>query len=169
MLAGYKGGAVLIFDGLSDSHLRIAFHHLQTSAGKNKAEGATIERKGSLLSIVNCAAMPGYAASLRDAVNYETQVTWNEPSRRPPIRRGAVVLTAYLLGTGIFMLGAVVLGLATGGLPRVHEAAFPGKVFDRPRAWKVLQLGLSGKTIDPRDSTELSIGPGRKREIFPQA
>jgi hypothetical protein len=28
---------------------------------------------------------------------------------------------------------------------------FPGKVFDRPEDIEVLQLGLSGKRIDPRD------------------
>jgi len=27
----------------------------------------------------------------------------------------------------------------------------PGKIFDRPERMEILQLGLSGKTIDPRD------------------
>jgi hypothetical protein len=33
----------------------------------------------------------------------------------------------------------------------VTKIFFPGKVFDRPERMEILQLGLSGKRIDPRD------------------
>ncbi len=153
MLARYKAGAVLILidyptPQLAELHLR----HLQTSLPeKTKQEGATIERKGSLLSIVIAPAMLGYAASLRDAVNYETQVTWNEPSQTATDPSWGVVLYRIFVGTGIFMLAAVVLGIGYGGLRVFTKRLFPGKVFDRPERMEVLQLGLSGKTIDPRD------------------
>ncbi len=153
MLARYKAGAVLILIDYPTPQLaELHLHHLQTSLPeKIKQEGATIERKGSLLSIVIAPAMPGYAASLRDAVNYETQVTWNEPSQTATDPSWGVVLYRIFVGTGIFMLAAVVLGIGYGGLRVFTKRLFPGKVFDRPERMEVLQLGLSGKTIDPRD------------------
>ena len=43
------------------------------------------------------------------------------------------------------------LGIAFGGVRVLTKRFFPGKVFDRPEDMEVLQLGLSGKRIDPRD------------------
>src|SRR5712664_3888022 len=153
MLARYKAGAVLILIDYPTPQLaELHLHHLQTSLPeKTRQEGATLERKGSLLSMVIAPAMPGYAASLRDAVNYETQVTWNEPSQTATDPSWGVVLYRIFVGTGIFMLAAVVLGIGYGGLRVFTKRLFPGKVFDRPERMEVLQLGLSGKTIDPRD------------------
>jgi hypothetical protein len=153
MLARYKAGALLILidyptPQLAELHLR----HLETSLSeKAKQGGATIERKGSLLSIVMAPGMPGYAAKLRDGVNYETQVTWNEPSATATDPSWGVVLYRIFVGTGIFMLAAVVLGIGFGGIRIFTKRLFPGKVFDRPEQMEVLQLGLSGKRIDPRD------------------
>jgi hypothetical protein len=153
MLARYKAGALLILidyptPQLAELHLR----HLETSLPEGaKQGGATIERKGSLLSIVMAPAMPGYAAKLRAGVNYETQVTWNEPSATATDPSWGVVLYRIFVGTGIFMLAAVVLGIGFGGLRVFTKRLFPGKVFDRPEQMEVLQLGLSGKRIDPRD------------------
>jgi hypothetical protein len=110
-----------------------------------------IERKGSLLSIVLSPSSPEYARSLREAVDYETQVTWNEPSQTatdPPITS---VMVKIFIGTGVFMVAAVVLGIAFGGVRVVTKILFPGKVFDRPNQMEILQLGLSGKRIDPSD------------------
>jgi hypothetical protein len=49
------------------------------------------------------------------------------------------------------MVAAVVLGIAFGGVRVVTKRFFPGKVFDRANQMEVLQLGLSGKRIDPSD------------------
>jgi len=43
------------------------------------------------------------------------------------------------------------VGIAFGGLRVIIKRLFPGKVFDRPQDIEVLQLGLSGKKIDPSD------------------
>ena len=153
MLARYKAGALLILidyptPQLAELHLR----HLESSLPeKAKQGGATVERKGSLLSIVMAPAMPGYAANLRNAVNYETQVTWNEPSATATDPPWSVILYRIFVGTGIFMVAAVVLGIAFGGLRVFTKRLLPGKIFDRPERMEILQLGLSGKTIDPRD------------------
>jgi hypothetical protein len=155
MFARYKSGAneavLLLIEyptpQLAELHLR----HLEGALSGAKQGGSSIERKGSLLSIVLGARSAVYAESLRNGVNYDTQVTWNEPSQTatdPPITS---VLVKIIIGTGIFMGMAVVLGAAFGGVRVVTKIFFPGKVFDRPERMEILQLGLSGKRIDPRD------------------
>jgi hypothetical protein len=92
-----------------------------------------------------------YGDSLRRAVNYETAVTWNEPHQTvtdPPLINRLIVI---ILATILFMVAAVVLGAAFGGVRVLTKMLFPGKVFDRPEQMDVLQLGLSSKRIDSRD------------------
>jgi hypothetical protein len=116
-----------------------------------KEAGTVIERKGSLLSMVLVPSSVEYAKNLREAVDYETQVTWNEASQTatdPPITS---IMVKIFIGTGVFMVAAVVLGIAFGGVRVVTKRFFPGKVFDRQNQMEVLQLGLSGKRIDPSD------------------
>ena len=93
----------------------------------------------------------GYAEKLRKALSFETTVTWNEPSTTVTDPPWAVILYRIFVGTGIFMIAAVVLGIAFGGLRVFTKRLLPGKIFDRAERMEVLQLGLSGKTIDPRD------------------
>src|SRR5580698_4018698 len=133
---------------LAEQHI----HHLdELLPASAKVGEQNIVRKGSLLSLVLSPSSPEFAASLRDAANYETQVTWNEASQAatdPPITS---TLVKIIMGTGVFMVAAVVLGIAFGGVRVVTKRFFPGKVFDRPNQMEVLQLGLSGKRIDPTD------------------
>jgi hypothetical protein len=131
--------------GLHWKHLEQA---LPTSANSDRT---SIERKGTLLAIVLAPSSRAYAARVRDAVNYETQVTWNEPTHTitdPPI---TTVLAKIIIATGVFMLVAIVFGVAFGGVRVLMKSLFPGKVFDRPEQMDVLQLGLSGKRINSRD------------------
>jgi hypothetical protein len=148
--SGANHGALLLIQypnpQLAEQHLR---HLLGVVPGGN-ASGA-LERKGSVLSVVIAPSSAAYGAKLRQSINYETQVTWNEPSTTatdPPI---VSTLVKIFIGTGVFMLVAVVLGVAFGGVRVLTKRFFPGKVFDRPEQMEVLQLGLSGKRIDPRD------------------
>jgi hypothetical protein len=131
---------------LAELHLK----HMQRAILAMK-DGASVERKGSLLSIVLAPSSQEYADKLRGSVNYETQVTWSEPSSTatdPPITS---TLVKIMIGTGVFMVLAVVVGIAFGGVRVITKRLFPGKVFDRPHQIEVLQLGLSGKPIDPTD------------------
>jgi hypothetical protein len=154
MFARYKAGAngavLLLIDyptpQLAELHLR----HLQRALLAAKQE-ASVERKGSLLSVVLAPTSAEYAEKLRSAVNYETQVTWNEPSQTATDPPWSTVLGKIFIGTGIFMVMAIVLGVAFGGVRVVTKIFFPGRVFDRPEQMEILQLGLSGKRIDPRD------------------
>lgn len=156
MFAHYRAGkneAVLLLieyptPQLAEQHLR---HLEQAIPPAAKQAGTTIERKASLLSLVLKPTSQAYADSLRKAVSYETAVTWNEPHQTvtdPPL---LTTLSKIFIGTGIFMVVAVVLGVAFGGVRVLAKVFFPGKFFDRPEQMDVLQLGLSGKRIDSRD------------------
>jgi hypothetical protein len=156
MFARYRTGkdeAVLLLleyptPQLAEQHLR----HLELALPQSAREAGTpIERKGSLLAIALSPSSERYAKSLRNAVNYETQVTWNEPSATATDPPWTSVIARIFIGTGVFMVAAVVLGIAFGGLRVVTKRLFPGKVFDRPERMEILQLGLSGKRIDPSD------------------
>jgi hypothetical protein len=149
---GKDGGVLLLLEyptpQLAEQHI----HHLEEVVpAAAKQAGTEIERKGSLLSMVLSPSSAEYAKSLREAANYETQVTWNEASQTatdPPITS---IMVKIFIGTGVFMVAAVVLGIAFGGVRVITKRFFPGKVFDRQNQMEVLQLGLSGKRIDPSD------------------
>jgi hypothetical protein len=156
MLAGYHGergsGVLVLLDyptpQLAEQHL----HHLeQALPDAAKRAGVTVERKASLLSVVFAATSAEFAQAMRDGVNYETQVTWNERGQKatePPIM---LMMYKIFLFTGLFLGVATGIGIAFGGFRVIIKRLFPGKVFDRPENIEVLQLGLSGKKIDPTD------------------
>lgn len=132
---------------LAELHLR----HLQRALADAKLTTNSIERKGSLLSIVLAPTSQEYAERLRGEVKYETQVTWNEPSQTatdPPLL-GTVA--KIFIATGVLMLITVVIGIAFGGVRVITKRLFPGKVFARKEQIEFLQLGLSGKPIDTTD------------------
>lgn len=133
---------------LAENHL----HHLEEAmpAAARRA-GVTIERKASMLSLVFAADAKEYAQALRDEVDYETEVTWNEPSQTatdPPL---VLIMVKIFLFTGLFLAIATMAGIAFGAVRILIKRLLPGKVFDRPQDIEVLQLGLSGKKIDPTD------------------
>lgn len=125
-------------------------HHIKVAlAQKLKKNDVTAERKDSLLSIVLGSPSPAFSGALRKEVNYETNITWNEPVfavTDPPI---ISTIAKIFMGTGVFMLAAIVLGIAFGGVRIVTKALFPGKVFDRPEQIEILQLRLSDKRPNP--------------------
>lgn len=156
MLARYsqpgKGtGVLLLLEYPTPNVAEQQIHHLAEVLPESAKQGDSISRKGSLLSIVLSASSPEFAKKLREASDYETQVTWNEPHQTltdPPLLS---TIAKIFIGTAVFMVAAVVLGIAFGGVRIVTKRLFPGKVFDRPEQIEVLQLGLSGKRIDPSD------------------
>jgi hypothetical protein len=156
MFAQYQNrgdtAVVLLIDYPTPQLAGLHWKHLeQALPPSSKSDRTSIERKGTLLAIVLAPSSAAYAARIRDAVNYETQVTWNEPSQTitdPPI---TTVLAKIIIATGVFMLVAIVFGVAFGGVRVLMKSLFPGKVFDRPEQMDVLQLGLSSKRINSRD------------------
>jgi hypothetical protein len=156
MFAHYREGkeeaVLLLIDyptpQLAEQHLR---HLEQALSPAAKQAGTTIERKASLLSLVLRPSSAAYGNALRSAVKYETEVTWNEPHQTvtdPPL---LTTVAKIFIATFVFMLVAVALGVAFGGVRLLTKIFFPGKVFDRPEQMDVLQLGLSSKRINSRD------------------
>jgi hypothetical protein len=156
MLAQYRSradsGSVLLIDYPTPQVAEQRLHHLETvlPASLKNTESA-ITRRGSLLTIVIGASSPQYAGTLRDAVQYQTQVTWNEGHHVLTDPPWLVIVSRIFYATGVFLVVAIVLGVAFGGVRVLTKRFFPGKVFDRPQSIEVLQLGLSGKRINPED------------------
>jgi len=145
-------GVLLLIDyptpQLAEQHLR----HLDTVlTPAEKQAGTTVERKGSLLSLVLRPPSAAFAKELRSGVRYQTEVTWNEPTHKITDPPWVVILGRILIFTLLFMGLAVAVGAAFGGVRVLLKTFLPGKVFDRPGQMDVLQLGLSGKRIDSRD------------------
>jgi hypothetical protein len=154
MFAKYKSGkdaaTMLLIEYPTPQLAELHLKHMQRAILRLK-NGTSVERKGSLLSIVLAPTSQEYAEKLRSGVNYETQVTWSEPSTTatdPPIMS---TLVKIFIATGVFMVVTVVVGIAFGGVRIITKRLFPGKVFDRKNQIEVLQLGLSSKPIDPTD------------------
>lgn len=150
--SGKDAGVLLLIEyptpNLAEKHL----HHIQDALPASAPDaGVKVVRKASILSLVLGAARAEFAEELREAVNYETHVTWNEPHQTatdPPIFS---VMAKIFIFTGIFLAVATVLGIAFGGVRVLLKRLYPGKIFDRPEQIEVLQMGLTGKKIDPTD------------------
>jgi len=155
MLAEYHKGrdaAVLLLIEYPTQHIaEQQWRHLQTVLPGIGGSEVKVVRKASLLSMVLGATSPEYAENLARAVNYETEVTWNEGSHVITDPPWVVVLSRIFVATGLFLVTAIVLGVAFGGVRILTKRFFPGKVFDRPQDIEVLQLGLGAKPIDPTD------------------
>jgi len=133
---------------LAEQHL----HHVETVISSEALKsGVSVERKASLLSLVFVQNSREFALALRSDINYETSVTWNEPSQTATDPPWFLVMSQIFIFTGIFMGVATALGIAFGGVRVITKRLFPGKVFDRPEDIEVIQLGLSGKKIDASD------------------
>jgi len=147
-----ESGVLLLIDyptpQLAEQHLR---HLDAVLSAAEKQAGTTVERKGSLLSIVLRPSSTAFAEELRNGVHYQTEVTWNEPTHKITDPPWVVILGRIIILTLLFMGLAVAVGAAFGGVRVLLKTFFPGKVFDRPGQMDVLQLGLSGKRIDSRD------------------
>jgi Family of unknown function (DUF6599) len=156
MLASYRNGkqagTLIIIEyptpQLAEQHL----HHLEAVLPDAALKaGAKVERRTALLSLVLASTTPEYAENLRKNVNYETEVVWNEPTHSLTDPPWVSVLKTIFMGTFVFCGVAIALGIAFGGFRIIVKRLFPGKVFDRPKDLEVLQLGLTGKPIDPKD------------------
>jgi hypothetical protein len=156
MLARYKtergSGVLLLLEyptpQLAEQHL----HHLEEAlpAGA-KLAGVDVQRNASMLSLVFGAKSKEFAQDLRKNVNYETQVIRDEAGQTLTDPPWVLVLSKIFFITAIFLGVATGLGIAFGGVRVLTKRLFPGKVFDRPQDIEVLQMGLSGKKIDPSD------------------
>jgi hypothetical protein len=108
------------------------------------------KRVSALFAIVRGSNDAAVAKAILDGVNYETQVTWNQP--RPDISLRDVILTIFSF-IGIALLFTVVVGLSYGGVRVFVKARYPDRVFDRPEDMEIIQLKL-GQGVTPKELTE---------------
>ncbi len=130
---------------------RFQKHIEQALTSLQQPNESAIRRKGSVLSLVLRPSSHDYAEALLEDVRYETQVTWNESSTTLTDPPWPVMIVNTIVGTGVFMVAAIVFGLAFGGVRVFTKILLPGKVFDRPQQMEILQLGIGSKPIDSRD------------------
>jgi len=127
-------------------------HHLQPLlASKPEFAGTTVERDASLLSLVLSPSSSEMAKRLRQAIKYDTAITWNEPSQTLTDPPWLLVLKTIFYAAGIFCGIAAVAGVLFGIFRLLVKRLFPGKVFDRSNSVELLQLGLNSKEINPND------------------
>jgi hypothetical protein len=156
MLARYKtergSGVLLLLEyptpQLAEQHL----HHLEEALpAEARQAGVDVQRNASMLSLVFGTKSKEFAQELRKNVNYETQVIRDEAGQTLTDPPWVLVLSKIFFITAIFLGVATGLGIAFGGVRVLTKRLFPGKVFDRPQDIEILQMGLSGKKIDPSD------------------
>jgi hypothetical protein len=109
------------------------------------------QRKSSLVAIVAETKSREVAEALLKGVQYETQLTWNEPGRSATERGMAEYLVETFVGIGLLMVFAAVVGIGYGGIRVIIKYLLPGKVFDRAHSVEIIQLGLSSKPIKGED------------------
>src|SRR5262245_49318384 len=134
------------------AHLVLLMYPTQQLAKKYEDQWASAapneapfrKRIGSLLALVRGVGDPGDARIILDGVNYETQVTWDQP--RPDISIREVILTIFSF-IGIALLFTFVVGVSFGGLRIFVKARYPDRVFDRPEDMEIIQLKLAQGVI----------------------
>jgi len=103
-------------------------------------DAAFRKRVGALLALVRGSRDASIATAILDGVNYETQVTWDQP--RPDVSLREVILTIFTF-IGIGLLFTIVVGVSFGGLRIFVKARYPDRVFDRPEDMEIIQLKLA--------------------------
>ena len=99
-------------------------------------------RSGPLVDVVTGAVGSNEAHALLNSVNYEAEVTWNEPTylgKRDNI--GNLIVGVFAL-IGIILLISLIFGVFFGGIRIVMKRLFPDRVFDRPEDVEIIQLHL---------------------------
>ena len=88
---------------------------------------------------------------MRQAIKYDTAITWNEPSTTLTDPPWLAVLKTIFIAAFALCVVAGAAGLIFGVFRLLVKRLFPGKVFDRSKSVELLQLGLNSKEIKPDD------------------
>src|SRR5439155_10383229 len=102
------------------------------------------KRVGPLVALVRGSPDPAVARTILDAVNYESQVTSNQP--RPDISFPEMILTIFAF-IGIALLFTIVAGISFGGFRIFVKARYPDRIFDRSEDMEIIQLKLNKGVI----------------------
>lgn len=100
------------------------------------------KRSGPFVAVVNGSIPADEAQSLLASVNYDADVTWNQPTKIKPAENRAGFIVALILLCIMAVLAALVFGFAFGGIRLLIGRFFPNKVFNRPESSDFIHLDL---------------------------
>jgi hypothetical protein len=100
------------------------------------------KRSGPFVAVVNGSIPSDEAQALLASVNYDADVTWNQPTKLKPQEDRAGFIVALVLLCVIAVLAALIFGFAFGGIRLLVARFFPNKVFDRPESVDFIRLDL---------------------------
>jgi hypothetical protein len=123
---------------------QMAKKYEELGIGSPNDDPAFRKRVGPLIALVRGSRDASVAKAILDGVNYESQVTWDQP--RPDLSLRQVILTIFTF-IGVALLFTVVVGLSFGGVRIFVKAKYPDRVFDRPEDMEIIQLKLAQGVI----------------------
>jgi len=100
------------------------------------------KRSGPFVAAVNGSIPSDEAQSLLASVNYDADVTWNQPTKLKPDEDRAGFIVALILLCVISVLAALIFGFAFGGIRILLNRFFPNRFFSRSKAAEFIRLNL---------------------------
>jgi hypothetical protein len=101
-----------------------------------------IKRTGPILAVVSGKIPLPEAESLLASVNYDANVTWNEPTKPNPTEDRAAFIVAEVLLVVIFLAIALAIGLAYGWLRVTFKKLVRGHGQEPPDDVEIIRLNL---------------------------
>ena len=102
----------------------------------------TFKRTGPYVAIVSGSIPSDEAQSLLASVNYDADVTWNQPTKPRPQEDRAGFIVALVLLCVLVVMAALIFGFAFGGLRLLVNRFFPNRFLNRPEAADIIRLDL---------------------------
>lgn len=100
------------------------------------------KRSGPLVVAVSGNIPPSEAQSLLASVNYDADVTWDEPTKANPKDNIGNLIVGIFMLIGVILVVALIFGFFFGGVRVLAKKIFPNRVFDRPEDVEIIQLNL---------------------------
>jgi len=113
-----------------------------TQKGAGNTPVQAVRRSGPLVAFASGNLTSSEARSLLAAVNYDANVTWNEPTFLGKRNNIGNLMVAALMLCGIILLLALAAGVAFGGIRILVKRWFPGRVFDRATDMEIIRLNI---------------------------
>jgi|ERR1051326_3501237 hypothetical protein len=102
----------------------------------------SFKRSGPFVAMINGNIPADEAQSLLASVNYDADVTWNQPTKLKPSEDRAGFIVALVLLCIIAVLAALIFGFAFGGIRILISRLYPNKVFNRSESADIIRLNL---------------------------